>query len=349
MTTPPRLGPRKPRRLGIALALTVGAGLALTACGSEDDGDDKAEDKASAIERAGEVDSEVNGDTVTITDNQDRKVEVPVKPETVVVMDWSAIRTLNDFGVPVDAVPQAAGSLPEDLSAYAGDDVPKVGDVFEPDYEAIEAMDPDLVIVAGRSGSPEVVAEFERFAPAVIDMSVTPDDPADTFSTAEERVLQLADIFDVREEAESTMDGLATQMQDLQDEITGADETAMFVQVSDGTIGAYGPGSRFGTIFTDFGYQSTSAPLDEEGSHGEEISQEFFVEYNPDVLFVLDRAKAIGEDQTPALDVLDNELIDSVTAAKDDRISEVDGFAWYLAGNAPSSIQQMIDDVKASR
>lgn len=343
-----RPSPRKTRLNG-GIALAVAAALALTACGSDEDDNSSSEDQASDVSRADEVGSEVDGDTVTITDNQDREVEVPVNPETVVALDWSSIRALQDLGVQVDAVPEPAGSLPEDLAVYEGDDIPKVGDVFEPDYEAIEAMDPDLVIVGSRSGTPEVVEEFEKFAPAVVDLTVAPDDIADTFATTEERVLQMGDIFDKRDQAQSTMDDLATQMQDLQDEITAAKETAMFVQVSDGTIGAYGPGSRFGTIYTDFGYQGTDAPLDEEGSHGEEISQEFFVEYNPQVLFVLDRAKAIGEDQAPALDVLDNELVKTVDASKNDRIVEVDGFSWYLAGNAPSSMQQMIDDVKQSR
>lgn len=345
-----RIRPSRTRRsrLGAVVALAVATGLSLTACGSESD-NDSSESEAEDVSRADDVGSEVDGDTVTITDNQDREVDVPVNAETIVATDWSAIRTLTDLGIEVDAVPQPSGKLPEDLAAYEGDDIPKVGDVFEPDYEAIEAMNPDLVIVGSRSGTPEVVEEFEKFAPAVVDMTVAPEDPKDTFPTTEERVLQFGDMFDKRDEAEGMMDDLATQIQDLQDEITDADETAMFVQVSDGTIGAYGPGSRFGTIYTDFGYQGTGAPLDEEGSHGEEISQEFFVEYNPDVLFVLDRAKAIGEDQKPALDVLDNELVNSVNAAKNDRIVEVDGFAWYLASSAPGSIQQMVDDVKASR
>lgn len=337
------------RPAAVAASLLLVTGLSLSACGAEDDDKGKGESQAEDVARAGDVDSEVNDDTVTITDFQEREVDVPVEPQTVVVTDWSVIRTLTDLGVEVDAVPDTIGQLPADLEQYAGDDVAKVGDIFEPDYEAIEALDPDLVIVGSRSGTPEVVAEMEKFAPAVIDMTVGPEDPADNFPSTEERVLQLGDIFDKRDEAQATMEDLATQMQDLQDEITAADESAMFVQVSDGTIGAYGPGSRFGTIFTDFGYLGTEAPLDAEGSHGEEISQEFFVEYNPDVLFVLDRAKAIGEDQKPALDILDNELVNSIPAAKDDRIVEVDGFSWYLAPSAPTSIQTMIDDVKASR
>jgi len=304
--------------------------LGLAACGSEADPDQANSSK----------------ETVTITDSQDRKVDVPIEPEVVVATDWSVIRTLSDLGVKVDAAPASTGALPKDLTAY--EDVPAVGDVFEPDYEAISAMEPDLVIVGSRSGTPEVVAEFEKFAPAVIDMSVRAEDPAEVWAETRERVTQLGEVFAVEDEATAKMDGLEQQLTDVREQVKAADRTAMFVQVSEGTVGAYGASSRFGTIYQDFGYQPTDAPVDEEGSHGEEISQEFFVKYNPGVIFVLDRSKAIGQKDTPALDVLDNGLVARTDAAKDDKLVEVDGFSWYLAASAPSSLQRMIDDVEAS-
>lgn len=281
--------------------------------------------------------------SVTITDAQDREVEVPTNPETVVVMDWSVIRTLSDLGVEVDAVPQSSGALPEDIAEYQ--DATTVGTVFEPDYEAIAALEPDLVIVGSRSGTPEVVAEFEKFAPAVLDMSVRAKDPADVFDLTTERVVQLGSIFGVEQEATDLMADLETQIAEVKEQ-TGDLGTAMVVQVSDGTVSAYGPGSRFSQVYTDFGFTPTQAPIEDGGSHGEEISQEFFVQYNPGVIFVLDRAKAIGEEQTPALDVLSNGLVDTTDAAADGKIIEIDGFAWYLATAAPSSWQQMVDDVR---
>src|SRR5690606_12525208 len=143
-------------------------------------------DSAATAQSATTAPAEAAATSVTVTDSQGREVEVPTNPETVVAMDWSVIRTLSDLGVEVDAVPQAVGQLPEDLAAYA--DTTTVGTVFEPDYEAIAALDPDVVIVGSRSGTPEVVAEFEKFAPAVLDMSVRAEDPADVFDVTTERV-----------------------------------------------------------------------------------------------------------------------------------------------------------------
>lgn len=281
--------------------------------------------------------------TISITDSQNRTVNLATNPETVIALDWSAVRTLNDLGIEVDGVAQSPGGLPDDLSATSKAKV--VGTVFEPDYEAIEAMDPDLVIVGSRSGTPEVVAELEKVAPVVLDMSVRAEDPAQTFELTSQRVAQFGEIFGKSTEAKALMDGIGTQIEQVRTKAAASGTTAMVVQVSDGTVGAYGPGSRFGAVWADFGFHPTSAPLKDEGGHGDEVTQEFFLQYDPGAIFVLDRAKAIGEKQTPALQVLDNGLVNATTAAKDKKIVEIDGFSWYLASSAPSSWQQMVDDV----
>ncbi|NLW99000.1 MAG: ABC transporter substrate-binding protein [Actinomycetales bacterium] len=322
------------------LTAAVAGAVLLTGCGTSSASQSSATDTPDGAPSPSTSDVPVS---VTITDAQDREVEVPTTPGTVVVMDWSVIRTLSDLGVEVDAVPQSSGALPEDIAEYQ--DATTVGTVFEPDYEAIAALEPDLVIVGSRSGTPEVVAEFEKFAPAVLDMSVRAKDPADVFDLTTERVVQLGSIFGVEQEATDLMADLETQIAEVKEQ-TGDLGTAMVVQVSDGTVSAYGPGSRFSQVYTDFGFTPTQAPIEDGGSHGEEISQEFFVQYNPGVIFVLDRAKAIGEEQTPALDVLSNGLVDTTDAAADGKIIEIDGFAWYLATAAPSSWQQMVDDVR---
>jgi iron complex transport system substrate-binding protein len=330
-------------RRGAAIATIATAALLATGCGSS-----TAEPSARRSPGSG---STVAGSTapsgpVTITDAQGRTVEIKTRPKTVVAIDWSVIRTLNDLGVEVQAVPKPNSALPADLAKY--EKATQVGTLFEPNYEAIAAMNPDLVIVGSRSGTPEVVKEFEKFAPAVIDMSVRSKTPADTVRLTTERVKQLGSIFGKEKQATDLMAKVSSDIAKVKKSATDSGRTAMVVQVSDGTVSAYGPGSRFGTIYQDFGYKPTAAPLDDQGGHGEEISQEFFVQYNPGVLFVLDRAKVVGQKQTPALDVLNNGLVATTDAAKNKRVVEIDGFSWYIATSAPSSWQQMVKDVQGS-
>lgn len=331
----------KPRIVFPAVALS--AVLLTAACGTGGSTGTTAAQAGATSSAASGSSSPAASGTVSITDAQNRTVEVPKNPTKVVALDWSAIRTLNDLGVEVAATPQPNSSLPSDLAKY--EKSTHVGTLFEPDYEAIAAMDPDLVIVGSRSGTPEVVAELQKAVPAVIDMSVRAPSPAETFTTTKDRVNQLASIFGKEAQATELMDAIAADIAQVKSEAAASAKTAMVVQVSDGTVSAYGPGSRFGTVFHDFGFQPVDAPLDAEGGHGDEISQEFFVEYNPGVLFVLDRAKVVGQKQEPALDILDNALVGSTDAAKNDKIKEIDGFSWYIASSAPSSWQQMVTDV----
>lgn len=316
-------------RAGWAAAAVAAFTLTLSACGSE-------------ATPAAVADG---GPTVSITDAQNRTVEVPVKPETVVVTDWSALRTLTDLGIEADAVPTANGGLPADLARYAGDDVPKVGTLFELDYEAINALEPDLVIVGSRSGTPEVVEELAKITPAVVDLSARAEKPADLLPAIEQRVTQIGQIFGAEEQAAAQMSEVKSDIAEAKAKAEGSDLSALFVQVSGGKASAYGPTSRFGTLYSDFGFADTGAPVDAEGSHGEEVGAEFFAELNPGVIFVLDRGKAIGEAEQPALEVLQNDLVDRTDAAENGKLVEVDGFAWYLATAAPSSLRQMVADV----
>ncbi|MDN5768043.1 MAG: ABC transporter substrate-binding protein [Humibacillus sp.] len=330
---PPRLrGP-------LAATVALGTALVLTACGSTSQAD-----QASAA-KDGAAASSSAAPPMKITDAQNRTVAVPSNPAVVVAMDWSAIRTLNGLGIKVAATPAPNGPLPEDLAAYAASDSPHVGTLFEPDYEAISALEPDLVVVGSRSGSPEIVAEMEKITPAVIDMSVRADDPADVVDLVEKRTLDLASIFGKTEVARASMKQVRDGVADVNRQATASKQTAMFVQVSGGKANVYGPGSRFGTVFEDYGFAPTTAPIKDGGSHGEEVSQEFFAKYNPGLLFVLDRAKAIGDTETPAVEVLQNGLVDGTDAGKNGKLVEVEGFSWYLASAAPQSLQQMTTDV----
>lgn len=282
---------------------------------------------------------------VTIVDSQERKVELATNPEVVIATDWSVVRTLNDLGIEVDAVPTPNGGLPADLAKYADAKFPKIGTLFELDYEAINELEPDLVIVGSRSGTPEVVNELVKITPNVIDMSVRFEQAADQLPKTKERVTQLASIFDKSAEAEKQFTEIEKSIADSKAAATKAGLTAMFVQVSGGKAGAYGPNSRFGIVFQEFGFADTAAPVNDEGSHGEEVGQEFFAKYNPGTILVLDRAKTIGEKEQGALKVLDNGLVNTTDAAKNRKIAEVDGFSWYLATAAPSSLRQMVTDV----
>ena len=67
-------------------------------------------------------------------------VDIQLDSDVKVMFGNSILATVQDtltgLGIEVDAVPSANFELPDDLAQHAGDDVPTIGTVQEPDYEA---------------------------------------------------------------------------------------------------------------------------------------------------------------------------------------------------------------------
>ena len=61
---------------------------------------------------------------------------------------------------------------------------------------------------------------------------------------------------------------------------------------------------------------------------------------------ILTTGVSIGEDAASAQEIMDNELVNSTTAAQNGDIYYVDSQAWYLAGVGLESLAQILADVE---
>lgn len=261
--------------------------------------------------------------------------EVPAAPQRVVVFDLSSLDTLEVLGVKVHAV---AGSIfPKRLERYQGEEYPKVGTLFEPDYEALNAVQPDLIIVGGRSSAK--YEELGKLAPA-IDLSISDES---YLASARQNALTLAKVFGKTELAQEKLKALDATVETLAAQASGAGK-ALIVLTTGGKMSAYGPGSRFGTLHTDFGFTPAADNL-KTGRHGEPISFEFIAKTDPDWLFIIDRDAAIGEKGAGASALLDNPLVKETSAGRKGRIVYLDPADWYLAGGGLGALQAMADQV----
>lgn len=251
--------------------------------------------------------------------------------------------TLDALGV--DAVSGVAkGAAPSYLEKYEGDDYVGVGDLFEPDLEAIPQTEPDLIIVGGRSSEMhDTLADAFDGVP-VLDMSV---DETDYLASAKTNVLELAKIFDKTAEAEAKLAEYDEQVAEINEGAADAG-TALVLLTSGGEITAYSLNSRFGFLHEDFGVEAATGELgDTESRHGEAVSFEFVREADPDMLFVVDRDAAIGESGDSAEEVLDNQLVHATKAWQDDRVTYVDGEAWYIVVGGLTGLGTLIEEIKA--
>lgn len=322
-----------------AVALAAGSGLGSAAVFAQD-----ASPAASPDEGAGPVyaTSEGPGEgELTVTHAQGETV-VPLNPETVISYDIASVDTLQAIGVEIAGLPEIVA--PEGVIDTEGTE--NVGSLFEPDYEKVNEMQPDLVIVAGRSAT--VYPDLSDLAPT-IDL---------TFQTnnfiagldANSRVL--GSIFDKSDDVETKLEEIHARVADVQEMAAGI-ESGLVVMVSGGSVTALAPGNARGgrgaLIYETMGIQPPLEDL-ETATHGEPISFEFLLEHDPQWLFVIDRDAAIGtEDAEAAEQVLDNDIMHQTTAWQGDQVVYLNPFDWYvISGAGLSSINRMLDELETA-
>jgi iron complex transport system substrate-binding protein len=259
---------------------------------------------------------------------------LPGIPKKTAVFDLTSLDTMDALGIPVAAVP--GGNKPASLSKFTAASYAKIGTLFEPDYEAVSALAPDLIVVGGRSRAK--YADLAKLAPT-IDMTV---DAAKPYDSARANIALLGRIFGKETEAKAAIDGLDAAVAALKAKAAGAGK-GLLILTTGGRMSAYGPGSRFGMLHDAFGIEA-AVPNLTIGTHGQPISFEFIQKTNPDWLFVIDRDAAIGRPGNAAK-FLDNELVNQTTAAKKKQIVYLDPANWYLTGGGARSLKEIVSQL----
>ncbi|WP_458780213.1 siderophore ABC transporter substrate-binding protein [Arthrobacter sp. D3-16] len=276
--------------------------------------------------------------SITVEHAQGSTANIPVNPEKVFTFDLGVLDTLDALGVEPAGVPEA--SYPEALSKYADAKYSKIGSLKEPDFEAVSAGDPDLIIISGRTAG--AYEELSKIAPT-IDLSIDAAQPMESFKAQTEK---LGTIFDKAAEVEEKLAAVDATISDTKAKAADAGK-GLIVLTSGGELTAYGAGSRFGIIHDVLGVP-TAADVKVDGSHGEAISFEYIKQANPDILYVINRDTAVGSEASAANPILDNELVQSTNAAKNNKVVNLDPAGWYVVGYGLNNVKAMVDAVAES-
>jgi iron complex transport system substrate-binding protein len=274
---------------------------------------------------------------VDVTDAQGTR-DLPERPQTVVVFDLAALDTLDALGVAVKGVPDWA--MTGDLEKFRGDAYAKVGSLFEPDFEAVAALSPDLIVIGGRSQ--KHFAALSEIAPV---LDLTPDN-TDFRGSVKRNAEAIGKLFGKEAEVAERLHTLDATTARLR-EMTADQGRGLVVLTTGGKISAYGPGSRFSEIHDLYGLAAAD-PTIEATTHGQVISWEYILKVNPDWLIVIDRDAAIGKAETPARALLDNELVNRTRAAEAGHVVYLDPVAMYLTSSGLRAEQAIADSFVAA-
>nr|WP_251315944.1 ABC transporter substrate-binding protein [Flintibacter muris] len=324
--------------------------------------------------------------TVTVTGRdaagENIAVEVPYKPQRVVVLDLANLDILDNLGLGGCVVGAPSITLPY-LQSY-NDAVPIVGTVKTPDLEAIMACDPDLILMGGRMA--EYIDSLGEIAP-VLRLTTVSDDGLVEAIRANAKTI--GEIFGEGEQVDALLAQYDTRIEALSAFASG--KTCVLGMSTSGSFNLLGNDGRCSLIVNEIGFDnigadaattgsrsgrsgghgsgdssngdsssersgghgSSSADSSSSGStptHGNEVSFEAIVALNPDYIFVMDRDSAIGTNGAQmAQEIMENELIMKTDAYKNGNmvILENPGI-WYLAEGGITSLGIMLEDLESA-
>ncbi|MFE4897279.1 siderophore ABC transporter substrate-binding protein [Peribacillus butanolivorans] len=308
------------KKLSLLLLIAMLAVVAV-ACGSNNEKEESSPKKESA-----------KSEEITVK-HQLGETKVKTNPEKVVVFDMGTLDTLDKLGVEVAAVPH--DGLPKYLSKYEGT-TENAGGLKEPDFEKINEIAPDLILISGRQS--DAYEELSKIASTVY-VGV---DTTKYMESFEENVTLLGKIFGKEKEAAKEFASVEENITALKEKAP-TDKKGLIILASGGKVSAYGPDSRFGIIHDVFGVPAVDDKL-EVSTHGQSISFEYIAEKDPDYLFVVDR-DAVAGDGAAAKETVENDIVKNTKAYKEGNIIYLDPNYWYLSGGGLESVDSMVKEI----
>nr|WP_217492189.1 siderophore ABC transporter substrate-binding protein [Veronia pacifica] len=276
-------------------------------------------------------------DSVTV-EHRLGKTTVEGKPDRVVVIGLGALDAVDSLGV--EPVSVAKFSLfPDYLAKYKTDEYMTAGSFFEPDFEAIYAKKPDLIVIGPRAtGQYE---ELSKIAPTVVFAA----EFSSYWQSTQEQWRNLGKIFHAEDKVEQKIEQLDQEFKAIKAQNQKNGTNALTVLTSGGKVSTFGAESRFSSIYKDFGYAEAVKNL-KTSTHGDQISYEFIQEANPQTMLVIDRDQLKGK--STARKTLDNDLVKATEAYKNNKLTYLDTTAWYLSISGVRATEQMVSDIKQS-
>lgn len=275
--------------------------------------------------------------TVQITDANGEKAELKKNPKRVVVFDYGVADILKNLGVDAVVGLPKNGKMPEILSNYSDDKYTNVGSLKETDFEAVESLNPDLIIIGGRQA--EDIDSFKEIAPTV-NLAVDGQDYMNSFKSV---VTDLGNLFDKQDEAKKAIDEIEAKIAKVNKTVTEKGLTASVVMANEGSISTFSAKSRYGLIYNGLGFAEVDKNID-DSTHGQQVSFEYFLENKSDYVFVVDRGAVTGKGEA-ASKLFDNEVMNKTEVAKNGNIVYLNSVIWYTMTGGIESTNQMIDEI----
>lgn len=256
---------------------------------------------------------------------------VPYAPKHVVVYDLASLDTMQALKLPVAGLAKA--NFPAYMKGYADARYTVAGSLFEPDFDALSRLQPDLIVIAGRSAGKFDI--LSKIAPT-IDLTVNNQHLLDDM---QRNVNTLASLWGKQAEGQQLMQRVRAEV-DSTRAIAQQKDAGLLVLAVSRNMNGQTPGSRFGLLYDVLGVKP-ALPADPAKPRGVPLKMDDIAKINPSWLYVIDRNAGTGSttdrDGNPVVasqELFDNDTIRNTEAGKKGQVVFLDPRIWYLLGVA---------------
>lgn len=172
--------------------------------------------------------------------------------------------TIRELGEEDSIVGLPTDSLPSYLSDFKNKKgITNVGNLKEVNLEKIAELDPDLIILSGRTQSQ--MNEFKKIAPTIYFETNTKD----YWGSAKANIQELAKVFGDESEkiAKTKISEIDQIVKKAQEANKDTQSTTLTVMLNEGNMAGVSPEGRFSFIYNSLGFKPTSLEIPNE-THG---------------------------------------------------------------------------------
>ncbi len=270
------------RRLSLFTTFAVVIALVAVfavACGGDDDDDNGGDTTQTANTPQSSATAATAAYPLKVTDQLGRTVEIKQKPKTIVAVSPTAVEMVYAAGATV-AGRSASVDFPE-----AAKSAKEVGTAYQPNFEEILALKPDLVVAdAIIHSQPTLRKPFEDLPVPVIFTG------ADSVQKVIDGLNLMGQVFDSKATTDKVIANINTAKEDAKKALAGKSISAVaLIADRDQTLYAAKPSSYAGDIMAQLGITNPAASQPDAGPFPgyTTLAPEKLVQYDPDFIFAI--------------------------------------------------------------
>ncbi len=271
---------RPPLRAALAGFAVLVLALGIAACGGDDDDDPTPAATATASASASAAATTAAAYPVKVTDLLGREVEIKAKPKVIVALSPTAVEYVYAVGGTVAGRSQSA-DFPETAKVAK-----EVGTAYQPSFEAILALKPDLIIADSIiHAQPALRKPIEDLGITVIFAG------ADSYQRVLDGLTLMGKVLDSQAKAKEAI-ATITKARDDAKAVIAAKKTSAVVLIAgrDNTLYSAKSTSFAGDILAQLGVTNPAADGPESGPGFPgytTLAPEKLVQYNPNIIFTV--------------------------------------------------------------